>query len=242
MATATPAAPTLRRCPWSRSSRTSTSPGSSPRPASPANWPHFTAGPGGSGHCQHPDLARALAGQAAKAGLVIRAYRPGRRVDENGERDAVDVTTWDGHGVMTGTGDRISPRAVRRIFPGCDRQAVREVATAWEVTLIDPQWGRNTVLCPFLTHFLNSQQAAPAFHPSTGEGCQQTALRCGGYAATVSRAADAVRGTVPRRDPDSPNRTATFVGSAWSSSTCCRLPCLKRFRQRHSGASPPPAW
>ncbi|WP_406490568.1 hypothetical protein OHB06_00835 [Streptomyces sp. NBC_01604] len=110
----------------------------------------------------HPEVAQTLAAQAAKAGLVVRAYRPGRSVDENGERDAVDVTTWEGHGVMTGMGDRISPRAVRRIFPGCGRQAVREVATAWQVTLIDPQWGRDTVLWPFLTHFLNSRQTVPA--------------------------------------------------------------------------------
>ncbi|MFR0367560.1 DUF6919 domain-containing protein [Streptomyces sp. MCC20] len=104
-----------------------------------------------------PGLARGLAAQAISAGLVVRAYRPGRRVDENGERDAVDVTTWEGHGVMTGMGDRISPRAIRRTFPGCDRQAVREVIRAWQVTLIDPEWGRDTLLWPLLTRFLNSR-------------------------------------------------------------------------------------
>jgi hypothetical protein len=106
-----------------------------------------------------PELAQILAAQAAAAGLVVRAYRPRRRVDENGERDAVDVTTWEGHGVMTGMGDRISPRAVRRTFPGCDRQAVREVTRAWQVTLIDPEWGRDTLLWPFLGLFINSRTA-----------------------------------------------------------------------------------
>ncbi|MEU0946933.1 hypothetical protein ABZ379_29970 [Streptomyces canus] len=164
-----------------------------------------------------PKPARALAAQAAKAGLIVRAYRPGRRVDENGERDAVDVTTWEGHGVMTGTGDRISPRAVRRIFPGCDRQAVREVATAWQITLIDPQWGRNTVLWPFLTRFLKSPQAAPAFHPSIGESCQEMAPRCGGYVATVSRAAAMLSG-VP-----CPAGIPTVEGKAgvWPSHMAC---------------------
>ncbi|MDX2576715.1 hypothetical protein PV332_14675 [Streptomyces scabiei] len=45
---------------------------------------------------------------------------------------------------------------MRRILPGCDRQAVREVAAAWQVTLIDPVWGRNTVLWPLLGRFLDS--------------------------------------------------------------------------------------
>ncbi|KMS74199.1 hypothetical protein ACM01_14860 [Streptomyces viridochromogenes] len=103
-----------------------------------------------------PELAQALAAQAAEAGLGVRAYRPGCRADENGERDAVDVTFWEGQGVMTGMGNRLSPRAVRHTFLGCDRQAVREVAKAWQVTLIDPEWGRDTVLWPFLTQFLNS--------------------------------------------------------------------------------------
>ncbi|GGX58131.1 DUF6919 domain-containing protein [Streptomyces chartreusis] len=106
-----------------------------------------------------PALARALAAQAADAGLFVRAYPPGHRVDENGKRDAVDVTAWEGHDVMTGMGDRISPRAVRRTFPGCDRQAVRDVTRARQITLIDPQWGRDTLLWPFLTHFLNSRAA-----------------------------------------------------------------------------------
>ena len=102
-------------------------------------------------------IARALVAQASVVGLVVRSYPPGRRVDANGKRDAVDVTTWEGHGVMTGMGDRISPRAVRRIFCGCDRQAVREVTRAWQVTLIDPEWGRDTLLWLFLTQFLNSR-------------------------------------------------------------------------------------
>lgn len=99
-----------------------------------------------------PELARALCARAAEAGLVVRAYRPGSRVDENGKRDAVDVTMW-GSRVNTGMGDWVPPRAVRRILPGCARQAVREVTAAWQVTLIDPDWGRNTVLWPLLSRF-----------------------------------------------------------------------------------------
>ncbi|WP_373311967.1 DUF6919 domain-containing protein [Streptomyces aurantiogriseus] len=81
-----------------------------------------------------PALAEALCARAAEAGLVVRAYRPGSRVDESGERDAVNVMTW-GARVNTGMGNWLSPRAVHRMLPGCGRQAVREVAAAWQVTL-----------------------------------------------------------------------------------------------------------
>lgn len=108
-----------------------------------------------------PALARALHARAAEAGLVVRAYPPRCRAGEHGARDAVDVTFWEGHGVMTAIGDRMPPRAVGRTFPGCDRQAVREVVGAWQVTLIDPEWGRDTLLWPFLTRFLNSQEGEP---------------------------------------------------------------------------------
>lgn len=105
-----------------------------------------------------PALARALCARAAEAGLVVRAYRPGSRVDENGERGAVDVTTW-GARVNTGIGNRVPPRAVRRIFPGCHPQAVRAVHDAWQITVIDPVWGRNTLLWPVLRRLVNSLTA-----------------------------------------------------------------------------------
>lgn len=59
----------------------------------------------------------------------------------------VDGTLW-GTRVNTGTGTWLPPRAVRRILPVCDRQAVREVAAARQVTLIGPVRGRNEVLWP----------------------------------------------------------------------------------------------
>jgi uncharacterized protein DUF6919 len=108
-----------------------------------------------AGFVADPALVRALCVRAAEAGLIVRAYRPGSSVDENGEEAAVDVTTW-GARINTGMGDRVPPRAVRRILPGCDRRALREVARAWQVTLIDPEWGRNTVLWSVLGRFLDS--------------------------------------------------------------------------------------
>ncbi|MFI6857905.1 DUF6919 domain-containing protein [Streptomyces sp. NPDC050416] len=117
-----------------------------------------------SGFVADPALARALCARAAEAGLVLRAYRPGSRLDENGERNAVDVTTW-GSRVNTGMGNWVPARAVRRILPGCDRLAVREVARAWQVTLIDPVWGRNTVLWPVFGEVLGSWHTdAPSRH------------------------------------------------------------------------------
>lgn len=104
-----------------------------------------------------PTLARTLCAGAAEAGLVVRAYRPGR-VDENGKRGAVDVTTW-GARVNTGTGNRVPPRAVRRILPGCRPQAVRAVRDAWQITVIDPVLGRNTLLWPVLRRLVNSLTA-----------------------------------------------------------------------------------
>ncbi|MFF0084802.1 DUF6919 domain-containing protein [Streptomyces canus] len=58
---------------------------------------------------------------------------------------------------MTGTGERISLRAVRRIFHGRARQAVPKVTCAWQITLIDPEWGRDTGLWSVLARFLNSR-------------------------------------------------------------------------------------
>lgn len=107
-------------------------------------------------------LAQALCAQAAEAGLIVRAYRPGSRVDENGERDAVDVTRW-GARVNTGMGNRASRRAVRRIFLGCHPQAVRAVTGAWQITVIDPEWGRDTVLWPLLR--LANSSTAPLRDP-----------------------------------------------------------------------------
>jgi hypothetical protein len=101
-----------------------------------------------SGVVADPSLALALTEQAADAGLLVRAYPPRIR-HKDAEQGSVDVTTW-GDRVHTDCGDHLPPREIWRIFLYCHPHAVRAVLDAWQITLIDPQWGRNTLLWPLL--------------------------------------------------------------------------------------------
>ncbi|MFG2742286.1 DUF6919 domain-containing protein [Streptomyces chartreusis] len=62
---------------------------------------------------------------------------------------------------MTGLGDRLPLRAVSRRFPSCNRRAAREVATTWQVTLIEPEWGRDTQLWPLVPASLPNRTCGP---------------------------------------------------------------------------------
>ena len=103
-----------------------------------------------------PGLAGVLNELARQNGLQTRVYMPtGRRLLESG---AVDVTRW-GDRINTGVGDRLSPRAVRQIFPGCHSDAVREVVWACQVTIVDPVWGRGDLLWSTVRQALAAHQA-----------------------------------------------------------------------------------
>jgi hypothetical protein len=60
--------------------------------------------------------------------------------------------TWDG-----GTDSRKSLRY--DYGPFCDPQAVDALCAAWQVTLIDPEWGRDDVLWTVLAQFAGTQPA-----------------------------------------------------------------------------------
>ncbi|MFC9916665.1 DUF6919 domain-containing protein [Streptomyces sp. NPDC127197] len=105
-----------------------------------------------------PSLAGVVNELARQNGLLTRVYMPtGRRLLDSG---AVDVTRW-GDRINTGVGDRLPPRAVRQVFPGCHSDTVREVVEAWQVTIVDPEWGRNDLLWPTLRHALAAHQSLP---------------------------------------------------------------------------------
>lgn len=41
---------------------------------------------------------------------------------------------------------------------GCRTEAVRQVIAAWQVTVVDPDWGRNDLLRPTLRRALEAHQ------------------------------------------------------------------------------------
>ncbi|WP_043271970.1 hypothetical protein [Streptomyces sp. CT34] len=112
-----------------------------------------------------PGLAATVNELACRAGLVTRVYLPaGRPMLEGG---SVDVTRW-GSRINTGIGDFLKPRSVRRTFPGCHADALCGVIGAWQVTVVDPEWGRNDLLWPTLRHALETHQV---LDQPTGYSC-----------------------------------------------------------------------
>ena len=102
-----------------------------------------------------PGLAQVLGEVARQAELVPRIYLPSGRCLRHG--GAVDVTRW-GARIALGVGDFYKARAIRQIYLGCRAQAVNEVIAACQVTLIDPEWGRNDLLWGTLHQALATRQ------------------------------------------------------------------------------------
>lgn len=89
-------------------------------------------------------LADQVEAAARAAGLlVVRHNRPGRR------RDGVTVTTRAGR-PYTGFGARWSRRALNDRYAECGGPALVQIQAAVQLTVVDPQWGRNDVLWPLL--------------------------------------------------------------------------------------------
>jgi hypothetical protein len=65
--------------------------------------------------------------------------------ENKGSVDRFIVSTLGGK-PKTDFGGRLKPRHLGRMFPGCSREAHRVLRDAWQVTLVDPQWNRNSVL------------------------------------------------------------------------------------------------
>lgn len=93
------------------------------------------------GFVRDPQLLRRLVDAAEEAGLdiVIRD-----QLDKPGE-GAVPATTRDGE-VVTAFGGALSARDLRLIWDGCSSEALDDVFTATQVTLIDPDFGPSSRL------------------------------------------------------------------------------------------------
>jgi hypothetical protein len=97
-------------------------------------------------------LAR-LRAVALAASLIVIAHRPRRW--RTTRCDAVCVTRRAGRDV-TGFGVCLSRRHLRDSWVGygvCHPNAVAALCQAWQVTLVDPLWGRDSVLWPVLRAF-----------------------------------------------------------------------------------------
>jgi hypothetical protein len=87
---------------------------------------------------------------ARAAGLLTAAHRAQRP----GPVPHVLVTTWNGR-EHTAFGNHLREREVHRIWTGCHPEAVRAVAAAHQVAVVDPAWGRDQVLWAALTRALH---------------------------------------------------------------------------------------
>ena len=110
-----------------------------------AHWRQRAAVEGFAG----PELASALLAAASGAGLTDVLHDPATlsRWRYDYDRD-VTVTTRDGYEV-TGFGVQLPRRHIRDSWIGygiCHRDAVDALCSAWQVTVIDRQWGRADLL------------------------------------------------------------------------------------------------
>jgi len=106
-------------------------------------------------------LLRCRDGVLAERGLpiVIRAWRASWRTSW---RYAIPVSRSDGQ-VVTRFGARLSRRFIRDPWTGygaCHRDAVAALCGAWQVTVTDPQWGRDDALWPVPAKFAALPQEA----------------------------------------------------------------------------------
>jgi hypothetical protein len=94
-------------------------------------------------------VGRRLAAAARAAGLIVIVGDPARLPRwRTGCRSRVPVTRVDGQPV-TWFGAHLSRRHLRDPWTGygaCHRHAVNDVCRAWQVTVIDPEWGRPGLL------------------------------------------------------------------------------------------------
>ncbi|MFF4403628.1 DUF6919 domain-containing protein [Streptomyces sp. NPDC001404] len=104
-----------------------------------------------SGFVADKDLLQHVRAAAERAGLqVITETAQGRR-------KSVVVTQWAGRD-HTSFGEPMPPSHLRYLFGAeCHRQAVGALVAAWQVTVIDPVWGRNSVLWPTLSGALSAR-------------------------------------------------------------------------------------
>lgn len=94
------------------------------------------------------DLAARLHAAATEAGLIVHVYAPSRR-RRRGERHGTTVTTRAGQ-PYTGFGQRLPRHLIQFLYGDCHPDAVAAIQAAHQVTVIDPEWGRDDRLWPVL--------------------------------------------------------------------------------------------
>lgn len=114
-----------------------------------------------------PALAVTVAARAA--GLIVVACEPGRaprwRIRLGGR---VEVTRSGGR-VCTWSGAVLSRRHIRGAWGACHPDAAAVVRGAWQVTVIDPEWGRPDLLWRVLFGAVASQ---PGSWPPVPPACE----------------------------------------------------------------------
>jgi hypothetical protein len=90
-----------------------------------------------------------LARLARAAGLIVMFGRPGRRTDY---RQQIDVSQRERHRTCS-SGAVQSRGAIADFYGLCSEPAVCALQDAWQVMLVDPEWGRDDVLWPVLAEF-----------------------------------------------------------------------------------------
>jgi hypothetical protein len=107
-----------------------------------------------SGFADSKTFARLMTA-AAEADLIVTGARA---LDGTG-RDFgpfFAITIDDGE-ELTWDGITCSRRILRDSYAWCHPSALKALCDAWQVTLIDPEWGRNDVLWPALEAFAASR-------------------------------------------------------------------------------------
>ncbi|MFD8385262.1 DUF6919 domain-containing protein [Streptomyces sp. NPDC059679] len=95
--------------------------------------------------------AQRLVRTAHDAGLLYSVHQ----VRRLGPVPYILATTWGGQ-AHAAFGSRLRRRDIRQIYRGCHRDALRAAVAAHQVTLVDPQWGRDSLLWRELTEQLAS--------------------------------------------------------------------------------------
>jgi hypothetical protein len=143
--------------------------------------------------------------RAAIAGTrLILTARRGRDVQGVSYRDAIPVTCADEKPV-TWFGAACGPDELADTLSPCHPDTIGAACDAWQVAVIDPEWGRNDVLWPALERF-----AAPASRAGDdGHGIFQVVVRPGMDGPL--RAWLAGRGQMLARMPDGEDGLPAFV-------------------------------
>ena len=107
--------------------------------------------------------AYGLADAAWKAGMTVVMHSPDTLPTRRYRCGGAVTVTRSGGGDYTEFGVQVPRRHIRSRITGygiCRRSAVRELCEAWQVTVIDPEWGRRDLLWPALMNFANDRRAA----------------------------------------------------------------------------------